>query len=133
MAPIDISDDVKKFVIQQIESVGQLEILLLLAQTHTREWTSRAVSQELRSNDAFVESHLNEFVARGLLMAEDAAGERRFRFDPERAAQAAVIQQLSSEYLTFRLRIIELIYSKPTERMQRLADAFRIRKDDTRG
>lgn len=118
--------DIKTYITEKIASVERLEILLLMHTHMGRDWTAAAISQELRSNTKWVQSHLSELKSLQLI-SETSPG--NYRVD-ENAPRVATGRQIVELYRERRVMVIDWIYRKPTERIKDLADVFRIRKDD---
>jgi DNA-binding IclR family transcriptional regulator len=118
-------DAVLSFVDRHIESLEQLEILLLLA-AQDRGWSALEIFQKIQSSQASVEQRLQTLVTAGLL-AKDERG--LFRFAPKDEETRKVVKDLADAYRTRRVRIIEAIYTRKTDAVQSFADAFKFRKD----
>jgi hypothetical protein len=128
MKPSGISDELKRFITAHIDSVGKLEILLLLARNQDKEWSEQEISRTLRSNDALVAKYLAELCASKLIVCDKTT--RLNRFHPETADAEKNVKDLIVAYGIFQVRIIQLIYEKPVSSIQQFADAFKIRKGD---
>jgi hypothetical protein len=61
---------------------------------------------------------------RGLATEE----ERRYRYGPPSDAVERTIDELAESYAKYRVTVIGLIFSKPSERITVFSDAFRIRR-----
>jgi predicted transcriptional regulator len=118
-------DGVLSFVDRHIESVEQLEILLLLA-SQERKWRASEIFQTIQSSQTSVEQRLESLVAAGLI-AKDEKG--CFRFAPKDDDTRKLVKDLADAYKTRRVRIIEAIYTRKTDAVRTFADAFKFRKD----
>ena len=120
-----IPTEVRKLIREHIVSVDQLEVLLLLHKTAGREWTPRAVADELRTNPQMAGDRLSDLSYRGFLVMTDP---QRFTyvFQPADSSMARAVGELASIYPTFRHRIIELIFTRPEESILSFADAFKL-------
>jgi hypothetical protein len=67
---------------------------------------------------------LDDLAARGLLL-EDGG---RYRYHPSTDGTESTIDDLAESYAKYRVAVIGLIFSKPSERVTVFADAFRIRR-----
>lgn len=127
-----LSEEIKKFIIEQINSLEQLEILLLLHSHPEREWTAQEVSQELRLSQTSVVDRLADLQSRGLLTArEDSA--LLYQYQPQKPELRATVDSLARLYPDYRVTVINLIFSKPLDKIQTFADAFKLRKDKDNG
>lgn len=125
-----IPEDVARLVAEHITSVEQLEILLLLAARPGTGWTPKQVSEEIRTSESSAVSRLEDLRARGFLTAGDAGG---FVFQPKHESMRAAVEHLTAVYRERRYTLIDLIFSKPIDRLRVYADAFRFRKDKSDG
>ena len=127
MSEADIREDVRRFLAQHIESVVQLEVLLLLHARATSEFSPQQVGTELRIDAAGAAEQLAKLCATGLL---DCGGDPNptYRFHASPATTDAVAS-LARAYNDRRVTIISLIYSRPVDKIRIFTDAFRIRKE----
>jgi hypothetical protein len=123
-----IPENVRRFIADNINSVEQLEILLLLRQSSSRDWDAETVSKELCSQPSAALMRMNDLLARGFLTGGEPPG-RRFRYAPARQGLDQLVEQLAEAYHTMRVSVISLIYSQPSSQVQAFADAFRFRRD----
>lgn len=120
-----IPDDVRRFVLTSIASVPHLEALLLLRAAPQRLWDSAQVAERLYVNEPLARQVLLDLCAGGIVAAEDAA----YRFAPQRAELAALLDQVAEAYAANLVGITGLIHSKLDRQAQQFADAFIWRKD----
>lgn len=125
-----IQPHVRAFIAGHVDSVLQLELLLLLAApAHAaRDWSAADLAHELRIDPAWVEGQLKAMSAQGLLDA-GAATAAAYRYHPRSTELAQAVSDLARAYADRRVTVIGLIFAKPTEKLRTFADAFRIRKD----
>jgi hypothetical protein len=111
-----------------IESVVQVEILLLLHADPGRAFTPQDVARELRIDAGYAQSELANLTVRGMLRTTDmAAG--AYRYAPLTAQVDAAVRGLATAYADRRVTVIGLVYSKPPDQIRSFADAFRLRKE----
>jgi hypothetical protein len=124
--------EVRQFIDTYINSVEQLEILLLVRSDQAVDWTACRVSDALRTNERSAANRLADLAARNILVAK---GESPivYRYAPTPDSLNNTISTLATLYVHFRFRIIEAIFAKPNDYVRLYADAFRIRKDDGSG
>ncbi len=132
MQTSDLPENVRRFIAHHIHSVEQLEILLLLHQQPERVWNSEAVARELRIAPASATERMEDMVHTRLLRRQGVSPEE-YRYGPESMKLDDAVRGLATEYAKRRVMIINLIYSKPIDKIRTFADAFRIRKDDDNG
>ena len=117
------------FIRKHIDSVEQLEILLLLHAHPDRSWLPQEVSKELRSSCTSTAKRLQEFVHKNIIAGSENS-EIRYIYDPKAEENQTAIAALAGAYHTKRLTVIEEIFSQPSDKIKVLADAFKLRQDD---
>jgi hypothetical protein len=128
MSESGFSEELDRFLAQEIHSVEQLEILLLLSGNTDRWWTAGSVYDVVKSNLNSVEERLKQMAERGFLQkAQDP--EPGFKFEPKDARVRDLVSQLRTAYKERSVKVVQAIYSKPPDAVQEFARAFRIRKD----
>jgi hypothetical protein len=128
MSVSGIPDEVARFVTKHIDSVEQLEVLLLLSGSSDRQWSAAGVAQELRIAPESAAYRLTDLAARGLLET-DGGTEPLYRYRPRSGVADQAVSGLAQAYRERRVSIINLIFSKPLDKIQTFADAFKLRKD----
>jgi hypothetical protein len=124
-----ISEAVRSLIVERIDSVVQLELLLLLHANPGRAWSPADVAQELRIDPAWANGQVGELVGHGLI-EPSPDDPRAFRYAPASGTPLdAAVAQLARDYTERRVTIITLIFSKPVDKLRSFADAFRLRKD----
>jgi hypothetical protein len=128
MADDALPAEVRGFLGRYIESVEQLEILLLVASNPSRAWNVQEVYGVIRSSEGSVAHRLASFAREGLLQAGDS--------QPPTYSLAAVsgdlhaaISKTAEVYQTRRVRVIEAIFKSELDPIQGFANAFKLRKD----
>lgn len=121
-----------RHLLDRLDSIAQLELLLLLQRTAPDEWTADRLAAELRIEEAWALDQLGLLRARGLLV-ESEPGSGRYRFDPATPALAKAVEALAACYPERRVTVVSVLYSRPSDRIREFADAFRIRREDDDG
>lgn len=128
----DLPDEVKRFITHHIDSVEQVEILLLLYQQQERTWSAEAVARELRIAPLSAGDRLEGMLRIGLLTRQTTSPEE-YRYAPRDSRLEEAVSGLAEGYTRRRVTIINLIYAKPIDKIRTFSDAFRIKKDDDHG
>lgn len=124
----DFSADVEQFLLQNITSVDQLEVLLLLRADPETTWSPAAVSRELATQPEAAAQRLADLLALHLVALAEGP-DRLYRYAPGTVGQRTLVDRLAQVYKERRVAVITLIYSKPLNQVQAFADAFRLRKE----
>jgi hypothetical protein len=123
-----IPPHVAAFIAEQVDSVMQLELLLLLAARPDRAPVPADLAGELRIDAVWVEGQLRAMAGSGLLQVTDGAPPQ-FAYRPRTADLARTVADLARAYADRRVTVIGLIFSKPVDKLRTFADAFRLRPD----
>lgn len=119
-----ISDAVREFILKHIDSVGQLEALLLLREHGTRRWNLAEIAQRLYSGEQETRELLRRLCEDGLAAC---TGDSYWFASPD-DGRKATIDELASVYSRQLIPVTNLIHSK-SRRIREFANAFRLRKD----
>jgi predicted transcriptional regulator len=123
------SNDLQQFIDQNVESLAQLEALLLLHGEAPREWTTEALAKALYITRETAAALLKDLASRGLAKPVDGATDR-FIYSPANADSRKLVERLAKVYEERRVAVITQIYSKPVNKVQTFADAFRLRREE---
>jgi hypothetical protein len=125
-----IPERLKAFIADQIDSVVQLEILLLLHGAPGRGFSAQDVARELRIDPGWAGPQLAELCARGTLACVGGPPPPPlYRYEPRAPETRETIDLLARMYSTHRVTLTALIFSKPPSPVRSFSDAFRLRRD----
>ena len=127
-----IAPEVRAFIAAHIESVVQLEILLLLHGAAGASHSAADLSTQLRIDPAWAEAQLADLCTRGLLRCAEGPP-ATYQFAAKDPSVAEAVDALAKAYADRRVSVISLIFSKPIDKIRSFADAFRIRRNSTHG
>lgn len=128
----EIANVVQQFLWRAVDSIMQLEALLLLRSQPQREWSSEEIAAELRVDPAGARQQVIPLVQKGLIKASSET----FSYGARSAEEDALVGEIARLYAERRVTIISLVYSRPAgetaarkapDAAQRFADAFRLR------
>lgn len=123
------SEAFRAFVRQNIASVEQVDVLLLLQSDARRSWSISELSASLSSSHTSIARRLAVLCGRKLV-ERDAEG--RFQYVSDEVHDV-LVSELRREYALRPTSVIELIYSKRTSAMESFSDAFLLGGDDRDG
>ncbi len=123
LPPSDIPEPVRRLIAGHLESVAQLDVLLLLRAAPDKWWTSEEVARALVTRPPAALGFLHHLTGTGLLERD----EERFRYAPP-GTTGPVVDELAACYSARRTTVVSLILSAPDEAVSSLADAFRLRR-----
>jgi hypothetical protein len=124
MADELIPAEVREFVLTYIQSVADLEALLLLARNNEVKWTAASVAKQLYIDEAQAAEVLERLCAGGLVQCQAGT----FWFNDGPAGQRVVVERLADIYSQHLIPITNLIHSRPSG-ARAFAAAFKFRKD----
>jgi hypothetical protein len=124
----NLSDDLERFIRQEIRSIEQLEVLLLLSSKPEKWWSETEVFDVIRSSLLSVRDRLAELSAAGLLKRLDVHP-LAYRCAPNTPERTRLIDELAEAYHRSRLAVIDAIY-RPQTPASELARAFKIKRKE---
>jgi hypothetical protein len=120
-----LPEDVRTFLHQNVESVEQLEVLLLLWRAPERGWSPEEVATAVYSHPSSVVRRLALLLGQGLLREREPGC---YQYAPRTADLHDTVTRLAHTYRERRVAVVTLIASKPIENVRAFSDAFRIRR-----
>jgi hypothetical protein len=124
MSEEPIPGDVRDFVLDNINSVAQLEALLLLRREGGSAWRVPEVARRLYVPEAVAADVLNGLCTVGLLSSDGEV----YRYAPGTEEMRMAVDKLADAYSRYLIPVTNLIHNNPS-RLRRFADAFRFRRD----
>lgn len=125
MTAEEIPEPVRRLIAESIDSIPELEAVLLLREYREREWSAADAGARLYVSRTVAAHILTVLEQRGFL---DRQGEN-YRYAPKSSALDATIDGLVSAYSQHLVAVTHLVHSKPSTSVRHFADAFRLRKD----
>jgi hypothetical protein len=124
----DFPNELKQFLSLHIESLAQLETLLVLQRDPQRAWTADELARELYITADMCRGICADLVNRRLVVSDDSPD--RYRYAPAEPNVDKLVGQLAQFYRDRRVAVITAIYSGPVSKVQTFADAFRLRREE---
>ena len=123
MAEQIIPDDVRDFILRHIDSVAQLEALLLLHGSPNGIWDTASMTKRLYTSEAEIAGLLAPLVEDGLLSVSGGI----YRCDCVEEHRDVVIR-VAAIYSRHLIAVTDMIHGK-ARRMRRVANAFKFGTD----
>jgi hypothetical protein len=123
MADELIPADLREFILRNIDSVAQIEALLLLRANPHEEWNVAKTAGRLYASEAEAAAVLARLCEDGLLTCQDDI----YRYQPDDATRD-MIDRLATTYAQHLIPVTNMIHAKP-RRIREFADAFKFRKE----
>lgn len=127
-----IPDDVRELLLEHVDTVAQLEILLLLHDSRPEVWPADRVAQRLALDPRSAAARLADLADRGFFSTALDGDVQTWTYAPTSPAMDAVVQRLGRAYKERRVAVISLIFSRPPDPLRHFSDAFKLRKSKDR-
>jgi hypothetical protein len=124
-----LSESVRRFVAEHIDSAESLEILLYLHRNRDQSHTAETLGPAVYTVPAAALLRL-EALTRAGFAASDGAADPAYRYAPATPLLGQQVDALAAAYSTDRVGVIQTIFERPRSAAQSLADAFRLRRND---
>jgi len=125
--PENIRADLRDFIVNEVGSIAQLELLLLLHQDARKDWSAEEAARALYTATDATSALLEGFRARGFVSSSENSPVR-YQFAARSPEQEQLVRDLADLYQARRVTVINLIYAGPEQKLRSFADAFRLRK-----
>ena len=119
---------VTAFLDEQVFSVAQLEVLLLVREAEGEVRTAEELARQSYLPTRSIVPWLDALVGRGLLEAAEGG----YRFRPPDEDLAETLRQVAECYARRRVTVTRHVYTSKEDPAQRFSDAFRFRRDRDR-
>ncbi len=129
MTEIDpLPDDVRQFLLEHIDSVPQLEALLLAWEQSATSWDVESLARALYIEQSVAKSIINNMVRRGWMKRHVERAER-FTFDSVWDPEGHFMTKLTATYRRHLVRVATLIHSRASAGVRDFANAFNLKKE----
>ena len=125
-----IPGDVEEFIRKRIDSVAQLEALLLTRSDPEAEWSVGMLAKRLYTSEVQAIESVEALYSDGLLIRR-AGPPVLYQYQPGSIELRELVDRVAEAYTKHLVPITNLIHSKPKTRVQEFADAFRWRKEES--
>lgn len=123
-----IPEDIKVFLLQHIDSIAQLEALLLLRANPESVWNAETLASRLYIPPKETAVLLESLSTDGFLVTTGHAP-RFYQYHCVSHDLAGMVDRVACFYAKYLIPVTNLIHAKSQTRVQAFADAFRLRKD----
>jgi len=122
-----IPSDVEQFLLRNIDSIAEIEGLILARTDLKKEWDVISISKRLYTNEKEAGALLAKMAERGLLLRTPGG---KYKYCNQTSEQEMIIEKVVDAYRRFLLPVTSLIHSNAgKDRVQMFADAFIIKKE----
>lgn len=124
-----IPEEIEQFILKYLDSIAQLECLLLLRGDQQTLWGVENLAQRLYISERDTREILTRLCNDGLI-AVKRGKPRSYKYQPNAPELQQLVDRLSDLYARYLVPITNLIHSKPKSRVREFADAFKLRKEE---
>jgi len=117
MPDTQIADDVRDFILERIDSVAQIEALLLIRSNPRARFHAADIARRLYSGRLAVEEALSGLCGAGLLVRVDDT----YRLDGVPASTLTLIDRLLDSYSRHLIPVTNIVHSKLRRASARMA------------
>ena len=117
-----ISEGVKSFIREQIQTVPKLEVLLLLHREQARPFTLAEVAKELGFESETVSEQLTALEAIGLI---ETIENSKYQYHPANENLGSIVDRLAVAYPKQRVPILSAILARDPNKVRRFVEAFK--------
>jgi hypothetical protein len=126
-----IPSDVQQFILKRIDSIAELEAMLLLSGHPEQAWRTPDVARRLYVNEQETATVLARLQGEGLVVVQPG-DPPTYRYQPITPELEEIARRVLDSYQKHLVPVTNLVHSKPRTRIQEFADAFKLRKDEPR-
>jgi hypothetical protein len=123
-----IPDDVARFILEKIDSIAQLEGLLLLRKNPDQQWSPQNLAARLYIDEKQTAQLLSDLCTQSLAVMI-SADPPLYQYQPGSTELRSIVERVAEIYSTHLVPVTALIHSKAKARVQEFADAFKLRRD----
>ena len=120
-----MTPEAAEFIERTIDTIQQLEILILLRQSSGRVWSVREIADEIQMSTATVASNVTALHSAGVLVAQPERD--AYRYEPQSIALHAGVESLLAAYEADPLPVVKAVFEKPPRALRTFSDAFLFR------
>jgi len=125
MADDLLPGDVREFITAHIDTIAQLEAMMLLRSQPSDGWDIVKIARRLYVSEPEVSHALGRLIDVGVVTAQSGT----FVYDPAPTLRP-LVERVALTYTRHLIPVTNLIHAKPRpSRIHQFADAFRFRRD----
>jgi hypothetical protein len=123
-----IPANVLQFIAERIDTVPQLEALLLLWENPQRAWTEEELAARIYVARP-VAAQILQALERQNLVTEESTQSTQYRYNPQWDPSGAVMPEVAAAYRRHLVQLATFIHSRASTAVREFARAFDLKKD----
>lgn len=124
-----IPEEVRQFILHHIDSIAQMEGLLLLCADPQKEWSAATIARGLFVDESQAAALLARLSEQGFIAPARSGLSLHYQYQPKSSELDSMVERMTGFYRQYLIPVTNLIHSKSKTRIQEFADAFKIGKD----
>jgi hypothetical protein len=129
MTSPDIPARVLQFLAERIDTVPQLEALLLLWENPQRLWSEEELAARIYVSRQAAASILQQLQRHQLVVAGESAPVVRYRYNPQWEGAGELMAEVAASYRRHLVPVATFIHSRASTAVREFARAFDLKKD----
>jgi hypothetical protein len=125
-----IPSDIQQFIQDRIDSIAQMEALLLLRESPDTWWEEARIAERLYIPVKDCRQITTGLHGAGLFIREDTEKVERYRYRPANGDMREMVDRLAYYYTQHLVPISNLVHAKSRSRIQEFSRAFKLGKSD---
>ena len=121
-------EEVYRFILNQIDSVPQMEALLLLWESRPKQWSENEIASRLYVSVDVVRNIVQVLVRRRMIAAVTNS-EKHYWYESRGADGDLLVEAVAATYRRELVRVSTLIHTKASSAVRDFADAFKFKKE----
>jgi hypothetical protein len=122
-----VTPEAREFIERTVDTIRQLDILMLLRRSPDRVWRADEIASELQMTTATVSASVGGLHASGVL-ATEGANPVAYRYEPRSITLHAGVESVAAAYETDPLPVVRAVLDKPPRALRTFSDAFLFRR-----
>jgi hypothetical protein len=127
MTTPDIPASVLQFIAERIDTVPELETLLIMSAEESRSWSVKDIAARTYVAPRFAAAILRALCQRRLIAPTDDS--RHYRFRPTSEDERQIVAETARVYRLHLIPVANFIHNKASTPVQEFARAFSLKKD----
>jgi DNA-binding MarR family transcriptional regulator len=124
-----IEPEVERFLLDSIDTVPQLEALLLIFQSPATVWTIAELAARIYVNERQATGILEDLTRRSLIVRVEPSP-AKYQYVAPAEAQTRLLEKVARSYRTQLVQVTRFIHSNASASVRDFARAFRLKDKD---
>lgn len=122
-------EEIYRFILNQIDSVPQMEALLLVWESRPKKWAENEIAERLYIGIDAVRNIMQELVRRRLLAADTQQSVKQYFYESKSEDLDSLIEAVAATYRHDLVRVSTFIHTKASSAVRDFAKAFKFTKE----